>query len=77
MKSIKNIPAAKFKATCLALIDEVQQGNVEIVITKHGKPTAKLVPIESTLDEIRSRTSTLIKGDIISPLDKEDWGEFA
>ncbi len=37
------IPASKFKATCLDLMDRVASTGEEIVITKHGKPLAKLV----------------------------------
>ena len=41
--SMKSIAAAKFKEQCLALLDH---GDPEgIVITKHGKPVAKLIPI--------------------------------
>lgn len=43
--SPKTIGAAKFKEQCLALLDEV--GPEGIVITKYGKPVAKLVPIEA------------------------------
>ena len=39
---MKHVPAAKFKATCLALLDEVDPEG--IVITKRGKPVAKLIP---------------------------------
>lgn len=42
---MKQIAAAKFKAQCLALLDRV--GPEGIIITKHGKAIAKLVPIES------------------------------
>lgn len=42
---MKSINAAKFKEQCLALLDEV--GPEGIVITKHGKPVAKLIPIQS------------------------------
>jgi prevent-host-death family protein len=38
----KKIAAAEFKARCLALIDEV--GPEGLIITKHGKPVARLVP---------------------------------
>jgi prevent-host-death family protein len=38
------IPAAIFKATCLELMDQVRETGVEYVVTKHGKPVAKLVP---------------------------------
>ena len=38
------VPAAEFKATCLELMDKVKATGAEYVITKHGKPVAKLVP---------------------------------
>jgi prevent-host-death family protein len=41
------IPAAQFKANCLELMDYVQDKNAELIITKHGKPVAKLVPCSS------------------------------
>ena len=40
---MKTMGAAEFKARCLAVLDEVDQDGV--VITKHGKPVAKLIPI--------------------------------
>lgn len=36
--------AADFKAKCLELMDRVRETGVEFVVTKHGKPVAKLVP---------------------------------
>lgn len=38
---MKRIAAAKFKETCLALLDDVDPDG--IVITKRGKPVAKLI----------------------------------
>lgn len=40
------IQASTFKARCLALLDEVARSRNTIVVTKHGKPVAKLVPID-------------------------------
>jgi prevent-host-death family protein len=40
----RSLPAAKFKATCLELMDRVRETGVEFVVTKHGEPVAKLVP---------------------------------
>ena len=37
-------PAAEFKARCLELMDRVRESRVEYVVTKHGKPVARLVP---------------------------------
>ena len=42
---MKTVPAAKFEEQCLALLDQVDPDG--IVITKHGKPVAKLVPVET------------------------------
>jgi prevent-host-death family protein len=42
---MKTVPAAQFKERCLALLDQVDSDG--IIITKHGKPVAKLVPIHA------------------------------
>ncbi len=63
---MKTMAAAKFKEQCLAVLDAV--GPDGLVITKHGKPVAKLIPIgtEAT-DLIGSLEGKLeIKGDILS-----------
>jgi prevent-host-death family protein len=63
---VKTIPATQFKAQCLALLDRV--GPEGIVITKHGKPVAKLVPIgaepASLIGSLKGKLS--IKGKILS-----------
>jgi prevent-host-death family protein len=38
--------ASTFKARCLAVLDDVAHSHRSVVITKHGKPVARLVPIE-------------------------------
>jgi prevent-host-death family protein len=38
------ISAAEFKAKCLKIMDRVNMYHEEVIITKHGKPVAKLVP---------------------------------
>lgn len=40
----REIGAADFKARCLELMDEVERTGAEIVITKHRRPVARLVP---------------------------------
>lgn len=42
----KTVAAGAFKQGCLALIDEVAGNKSVIVITKRGRPVARLVPIE-------------------------------
>jgi prevent-host-death family protein len=65
----RQIAAGKFKATCLALLDEVQSERKEIIITKRGKAVARLVPVEDTIPEIfgRMKGSVEILGDIVGP----------
>ena len=70
-----HIPAAQFKANCLRLMDEVAQRRTPIVITKRGKPVAKLVPVDDKPIDIFGRMAGTIKivGDIISPIDDVEW----
>ncbi|MBI2527610.1 MAG: type II toxin-antitoxin system Phd/YefM family antitoxin [Candidatus Rokubacteria bacterium] len=63
---MKTMPAAKFKAQCLALLDRVTPEG--IVITKHGKPVARLVPLgaesASLIGSLRGKIR--IKGGLLS-----------
>lgn len=67
----ERIAAGAFKAKCLKILDEVQQQRKQLVITKRGKPIAKLVPfVERPASFIGSMKGTMeITGDIISPID--------
>jgi prevent-host-death family protein len=58
--------AAEFKEKCLALLDEV--GPEGIVVTKHGKPVAKLIPIQAASKELIGslRDKIRIHGDILT-----------
>ena len=76
---MKTIAAGIFKAHCLAIMDEVQAKRQAVVITKRGKPVAKLVPVENEKDEIFGFFKGKIKitGDIVSPaLTPEEWGDL-
>lgn len=67
---MKTMPAGSFKTHCLSVIDEVYDKHEEVVITKHGKPMAKLVPIaeekKSILGSMRGQIKIL--GDIVEPI---------
>ena len=76
----RTMPAGKFKAQCLAVMDEVQKNRQAVVITKRGKAVAKLVPVESAADEIFGffQGKGKITGDVVSPaLSLREWGELA
>ncbi len=74
-KTIATIPATRFKAQCLSILDTVQRERTTLVISKHGKPVAKLMPIEPAssrpLHGFMRGTAREI-GDIVAPLD-EEW----
>ena len=40
----RSIPATEFKANCLALLDEVAMTKETLVVTKHGRPIARVLP---------------------------------
>ncbi|MFL6307873.1 MAG: type II toxin-antitoxin system Phd/YefM family antitoxin [Candidatus Sulfotelmatobacter sp.] len=75
----KTIPAGTFKAQCLAIMDEVQKKRQAVVITKRGKPVAKLVPVEKAKDDIFGfyKGKISILGDVVAPaLTPEEWGDL-
>ena len=69
--------AGFFKAKCLAVMDEVQIKREPVLITKHNKPVAKLVPADQGTDEIYNflQGKGAIVGDVISPA-IGDWGDL-
>lgn len=69
-----SIPAAVFKAECLKLMDEVARTGQPVVITKHGRPVAQLVPIPAAPESLFGymRDTLTIKGDVVAATD-ERW----
>ena len=72
---IKHIAAADFKANCLRLMDEVAHERRPIIITKRGKPIAKLVPVEEEPIDLFGYMAGTAKicGDIIGPIEDLEW----
>jgi prevent-host-death family protein len=76
---MKKMAAGKFKVHCLSVMDEVQAKKETVVITKHGKPVAKLVPAEQETDDIYGFLAGKgsITGNIVDPaISAEEWGEL-
>lgn len=68
------VPATEFKARCLAMLGAVHDGRAtEIVVTKHGKPFAKLVPIEDCTEKFCgfAKHKIAVLGDVFST--GESW----
>ena len=74
---MRTIAAGKFKANCLAIMDEVQKKRETVLITKRGKPVAKIIPAKTAAkdDFFDSMKHKLIfLGDVISPaFDLDEW----
>ena len=68
----RTMKASEFKAKCLALMDEIAESGEEIVITKRGKPVARLAPCERKPRTLFGAGGGItIHGDIIEPIDME------
>ncbi len=67
--------AAEFKAKCLKIMDRVNMYHEEVIITKHGKPVAKLIPYSVHPEKKLfgfMKNSVTINSDIIKPVD-DQW----
>lgn len=69
---MKTIPASKAKAELLALLDQVQRTRQVVVITKRGRPVARIAPLEARRGSLASRAR--LTGDVVAPVD-EGWAE--
>ena len=71
------VPAGQFKARCLQLMDAVNEQGLEVIVTKHGRPVARLVPLTpkplppAELYGAMAGMAT-VTGDVEAPLD-EPW----
>ena len=73
---MKTLQASRFKAQCLALLDEVARTGEPVLVTKHGRPVAELRPHRQPRAKSlfgRDNGRLKIKGDIISPIGTELW----
>ncbi|HEX2328243.1 MAG TPA: type II toxin-antitoxin system Phd/YefM family antitoxin [Candidatus Angelobacter sp.] len=73
---MKKMPAGEFKAHCLSVMERVQKTKEAVVITKRGRPVAKLVPADESEDDFIGSLEGVIKivGDIESPVEPlESW----
>jgi prevent-host-death family protein len=76
MYIMKTLPAGEFKARCLTVMEEVRKNREPVLITKRGKPVAKLVPADKQGKDLIGRLEGIISitGDIESPIEPpETW----
>jgi prevent-host-death family protein len=75
-ETVKTMPAGEFKARCLRIMEEVRTKRVPVLITKRGRPVAKLVPADEDTDDVFGRLQGVLEiaGDVESPVVASgDW----
>ncbi|MGB8524413.1 MAG: type II toxin-antitoxin system prevent-host-death family antitoxin [Candidatus Acidiferrales bacterium] len=73
---MKQMPAGKFKARCLSVMDDVNATGEPVIITKRGTPVAKVIPVMSKKQDLFGFMAGEVKivGDIESPvIALEEW----
>jgi len=63
----RSVAAAAFKARCLALLDRVAETGEPLVVTKRGRPVARVVPARRAATT-SLRGSVTVRGDIVAPI---------
>ncbi len=68
---MREIPISKFKATCLAVLEEVRRTRTPLRVTRFGRPIAEVVPPSVTHPEIWlgcMKGEMRVVGDIVKPI---------
>lgn len=67
---MKKMPAGEFKARCLSVMESVRKTKEPVLITKRGRPVAKLVPADEAPQKFLGRLEGIVRivGDIESPV---------
>jgi antitoxin (DNA-binding transcriptional repressor) of toxin-antitoxin stability system len=76
-KPVIEVEAGVFKDTCPSLLDQVHQGDFEIVVTRHGSPVARVVSESGSAPSAHGfMGGTVLEHDDLVTPDLEAWGEL-
>ncbi|MBX7247365.1 MAG: type II toxin-antitoxin system prevent-host-death family antitoxin [Candidatus Sumerlaeaceae bacterium] len=69
------IPVSRFKAECLGLFEEIARNGSQLVITKRGKPIARIMPISEKRPPLFGSWQGIVEtnGDIVNFDVRDDW----
>lgn len=75
---MEEIAVSKFKATCLAVLKQVNRTGEPVLVTRFGKPVAEILPPSPAVQQRRvlgrMRGTGRILGDIVAPaVDEDEW----
>jgi prevent-host-death family protein len=70
---METLSVSKFKATCLAVLEEVKKKKKRVLITKRGEPIAQLIPVNGKKRDVSLKDTVTFMGDIVSPVAEDEW----
>jgi prevent-host-death family protein len=67
--------ASEFKSRCLELFDTVRETGQEYLVTKHGEPIARVIPVDRSARPLRGMLRGKIEfdGDIVHVDWSDEW----
>lgn len=70
-----SLAISEFKAKCLRLLDDVERHGNHLVITKHGRPIARVTPVSDSVRTLRGSWEGIVKGtsDIVYLDHSSEW----
>ena len=72
---MKTMAVSEFKARALRTLDDVASSREDVLITKRGRPLARVVPVDDSekVQPGRLAAALVFEEDIVSPLGDESW----
>lgn len=70
---MKSMAVSQFKARALRVLDEIARSGESMLITKRGKPLARVVPFADRSKPGKLAHTLVFEEDIVSPLGEELW----
>lgn len=70
---METLSISKFKATCLAVLEDVRKQKKKVIVTKRGKPIAEIIPVNHQKEDVPLKDTILFMGDIVSPVAEKEW----
>lgn len=74
---MREIPISKFRASCLSVLEDVNQTGQPVVVTRFGKPVAQISPLPPAKKKrwLGCMSGSMeIVGDIVGPIGAfDDW----
>ncbi len=75
--AVREVAAAEFKDKCLELLDGVRDHRYEVIVTKHGKPTARIVAPDGASGSIWGiLRGTVISDEGIMDPEPDEWRDY-